>query len=69
MTAQEWLETFAKGIGMDPPTPDEIDRLLKLAAAAAHGSERIAAPIACYLAGRAGLDLDAAITQAEAITE
>ena len=34
-----------------------IDELLALAGDAAHASERIAAPIACYLVGRAGIDI------------
>jgi hypothetical protein len=68
MTAQEWLEKFSEGAGMDAPSPDEVERLLKLAAVAAHASERTAAPIACYLAGRAGLDLDEAIARAEAVS-
>ncbi len=34
----------------DAPSPDDIDRLLALAGAAAHASERTAASIACWLA-------------------
>lgn len=68
MTAQEWLEKFSEAVGMPAPPPDEVERLLRLAAVAAHASERTAAPIACYLAGRAGLDLDEAITRAEGVS-
>lgn len=68
MTAQEWLENFARAAGIDAPTPEETELLLKLAAVAAHASERTAAPVACYLAGRAGLALDEAIARAEAVT-
>jgi Domain of unknown function (DUF6457) len=67
MTAQQWLEAFAKAAGIAAPTPDEMEQLLKLAAVAAHASERTAAPVACYLAGRAGLDLSQAIAVAEAV--
>jgi hypothetical protein len=35
-----------------PPSDEEIEQLLSLAAAAAHASERTAAPIACWIAGR-----------------
>ena len=38
--------------------------MLELAAVAAHSSERIAAPLACWIAGRVGLDLDEAIALA-----
>jgi hypothetical protein len=52
MTGKEWLDRFAGLIGADAPSEEEIDQLLELAATAAHASERIAAPIACYMAGR-----------------
>ena len=55
MTATEWLAAFAERLGTDPPTPEELDTLLELAAEAAHSSERIAAPVACWLSARAGL--------------
>ena len=58
MTRDEWIEEFTREIGMNPPTPREIDVLLGLAAAAAHGSERTAAPVACWLAGRSGMSLE-----------
>ena len=67
MTADEWLAAFAKEIGAPVPTRDEMDEVLRLAAIAAHASERIAAPIACYLVGRAGRPLDEAIELAEAV--
>jgi len=67
MTAEEWIETFAADLGATPPTETEIGKLLKLAAVAAHSSERIAAPLACWIAGREGLDLDEAISRAERI--
>jgi hypothetical protein len=60
MTADEWLESFAGELGVDPPTEEELSALLDLAGTAAHSSERIAAPIACWLVGRAGLTPDAA---------
>jgi hypothetical protein len=58
MKADEWLRRFAEEIGAQAPTEDEIGELLELAATAAHSSERIAAPIACFLAGREGKSLE-----------
>lgn len=65
MTAEEWVEQFAKQIGADPPSREEVDAILRLAAEAAHSSERIAAPIACWIAGRAGKPLAGLIEAAE----
>jgi hypothetical protein len=56
MTPQEWLAAFAARLGVDPPDTDTVDELLALAGTAAHASERTAAPLACWLVGRAGLD-------------
>lgn len=58
MTAREWLDTFAAEIGSDPPADDEVEAVLELAAVAAHSSERIAAPVACWMGGRVGASLD-----------
>lgn len=55
MTASEFLEAFAAEIGMPVPTADEADALLELATIAAHASERLAAPLACWIAGTSGL--------------
>ena len=41
--------------------------MLDLAGEAAHSSERIAAPVACWLAGRAGVDLDEAMRLAKEV--
>ena len=54
MKPEEWIAEFAAAIGADAPDPATVDELLKLAAVAAHASERTAAPIACYLAGLSG---------------
>lgn len=64
MGGAEWVREFAELAGGPPPTEAEIGKLLKLAADAAHSSERIAAPLACWVAGREGLDLDEAIALA-----
>ncbi len=56
MTANEWIRAFADELGVPPPDEATVEQLLALAAVAAHQSERTAAPIACFLVGRSGLD-------------
>ena len=56
MNAKEWLAEFASKLGVDPPTAAEFSQLLDLAAEAAHASERVAAPVACWVAAKAGRD-------------
>lgn len=65
-TGPEWIAAFAERIGVEPPDAATIEALLDLAGVAAHASERIAAPIACYLIGRAGIPLDQARAHADA---
>jgi hypothetical protein len=55
-TRDEWLAAFAARLGVDPPDDDTVTALLDLAGAAAHAYERTAAPVACWLAARAGRD-------------
>jgi len=57
VTRDDWIAAFARELGVTPPDPSSIDTLLDLAGTAAHASERTAAPLACYLAGVAGVDL------------
>lgn len=54
MTAEEWVQRYAEEIGLENPSEEEFEAVLKLAAAAAHGSERQAAPVASWLAGKTG---------------
>lgn len=68
MTDREWIDAFAARLGVDAPGDDEMERVLKLAAEAAHASQRTAAPVACWLAARAGVDLEEALRRAEAVT-
>jgi Domain of unknown function (DUF6457) len=58
LTRDEWIADFAGRVGTEPPTPKEVEELLDLAAIAAHASERTAAPLACWIAGRAGGSFD-----------
>ena len=67
MTAHEWVAKFADEIGVAAPTEAEMDEILRLASIAAHASERIAAPIACYLAGTSGRALGQAREAAEGV--
>ncbi len=54
-TAASWLEAYASELELAVPTEQEITDLLDMAGVAAHASERIAAPISCWLAARAGV--------------
>ena len=60
-TGADWIEAFATRLGVEAPDEATIAQLLDLAGVAAHASERLAAPIACWLIGRAGLDAEAAL--------
>jgi hypothetical protein len=64
--ARAWVAAYAARVGQPAPTDEEFEAILELAAVAAHGSERVAAPVACWLAGRAGLDVAAALSAATA---
>jgi uncharacterized protein DUF6457 len=67
MHAKQWLAAYADQLGIDPPTADELKAILELAAEAAHGSERIAAPVACWLSARAGRSLEESLTLARQV--
>ena len=54
-TRDEWIGAFAARLGVEAPDADTVAELLDLAGEAAHASERTAAPVACWLIGRAGL--------------
>jgi hypothetical protein len=58
VTRDEWIAAFAAEAGVERPSTEEIRELLELAGTAAHSSERTAAPLACWIAGRAGLSLE-----------
>ncbi len=55
MDAKTWIIAFAREVHVEPPSDEEIEQLLDLAGVAAHRSERIAAPLTCWLAARADL--------------
>ena len=68
MNATEWLAAYADRLGVAAPSKDELTAVLDLAGEAAHASERIAAPVACWLAARAGVELDEAMRLAKEVT-
>jgi Domain of unknown function (DUF6457) len=69
MNAPDWLAAYAAKLGVEAPTKDELKAVLELAGEAAHSSERIAAPVACWLAARAGVELEEAIRLAQQVAE
>jgi hypothetical protein len=68
-SSTEWLAAYSAALGIDPPTEEEINDVLALAGVAAHSSERTAAPVSCWLAARAGVELSDARRLAEGLAE
>lgn len=68
MDRDEWIGRFAAEVGVDAPSAAQIERLLALAGVAAHASERTAAPIACWIAGRADVTPDELSAAAERVS-
>jgi hypothetical protein len=64
MNAREWIVAYAERLGTEPPTSEEWSALLDMAAVAAHASERVAAPVSCWVAARAGVSPEAALEAA-----
>jgi hypothetical protein len=67
MDAKEWIEAYARQLEVEPPTQQEFEAILDLAAVAAHASERIAAPVACWIGGRVGRPLDELVGAAKRV--
>jgi hypothetical protein len=67
MNAREWLAAFAERVGTEPPTTEVFKTLLDLAGEAAHSSERVAAPVACWVAARAGVQPEEALRLAREV--
>ena len=67
MKPEEWVEKFAQELGAETPTEEEFNAILDLAAVAAHSSERTAAPVATWLAGKTGRSLEEAQKLADSI--
>jgi hypothetical protein len=69
MNATSWISAYAERLGADAPTREEFEAILALAAEAAHSSERVAAPVACWVAAKAGVPLTDALEAARGIDE
>jgi hypothetical protein len=67
MNAREWIVAFAERLGTEPPTAEQWSALLDLAGVAAHSSERVAAPVSCWVAARAGTDPVEALSAAREV--
>jgi hypothetical protein len=67
MNAKDWIGAYAEALGVEPPTPAEWTAILDLAGEAAHASERVAAPVACWLVAKSGRPLDEAMKLAGAV--
>jgi len=68
MNAKDWIAAYAEQLEIEPPTAGELKAILELAAEAAHESERIAAPVACWLSAKAGRSLEESLALARAVT-
>jgi hypothetical protein len=69
VNAAEWVAAYAAELGVEPPTAGEFATLLELAGVAAHSSERVAAPVACWISAVAGLTPDEALAVARRVGE
>jgi hypothetical protein len=67
MNARQWIDAFAAELGAEAPSKEEFEAILDLAAVAAHSSERVAAPVACWIGGRVGASLDELQAAAERV--
>jgi hypothetical protein len=65
--ASTWITRFSEVLGVTPPTESEIETLLTLAGAAAHASERIAAPVSCWIAAKSSKSPEEALAAAEGL--
>jgi hypothetical protein len=68
MNAREWIAAYAEKLGTEPPSAAEFSVLLDVAGEAAHASERVAAPVACWVAAQAGIGPDRALEAAREVT-
>lgn len=69
MTGRDWVEAYASALGVPAPDQATVDAVLELASVAAHGSERWAAPVTCWIAAAAGLEPSAALDVAARIAD
>jgi DNA-binding transcriptional ArsR family regulator len=64
-TGHEWIDAFAARLGAEAPSAAEREAILDFAGEAAHSSERIAAPIACWIAAKHGVSIADAMRAAQ----
>jgi Domain of unknown function (DUF6457) len=69
MNAKEWIAAYAEKLDTAPPSAEQWSTLLDLAGEAAHSSERVAAPIACWLVAVAGVDPGRALELARGVRD
>jgi hypothetical protein len=69
MNAKEWITAYAEELGTTPPSTEEFKLLLDLAGVAAHSSERVAAPVSCWVAANAGVTPAQALAAARKLNE
>ena len=67
--ATTWIDEFASALGTQAPSEEDKSTLLSLASVAANASERLAAPICCWLVARAGVDPEDALATARELAE
>lgn len=68
-SAAGWIRRYAQAVGAPAPGDDEIDAVLAMAGVAAHASERTAAPLTAWLAGRAGIPVHEALAAAQGLAD
>jgi len=65
--ATTWIHEFALAAGGTELTDEERESILALAGVAAHSSERVSAPLTCWVAAAAGLSPRAALEIAQKV--
>src|SRR5215203_6790884 len=58
MTGHEFARDVAHALGVESLSDHDADEILAMAGVAAHASERLAAPLCAFLAGRSGRSLE-----------
>ncbi|HET9059250.1 MAG TPA: DUF6457 domain-containing protein [Acidimicrobiales bacterium] len=64
MDESTWVQRFATALATEPPDEAEKAALLSLASVAANASERIAAPISCWIVAKSGRSPEEALAVA-----
>ena len=64
MDGGTWVQRFAAALAVEAPSEVDKTALLSLAAVAANASERLAAPISCWLVAKSGRPAEDALALA-----